>query len=619
MWALKTNMNGPPLQCGSCRKFFRTNYTFSSHLEKCEGNKKEYAQESENASESSYIEGNLEEEFSEEYLLGEEFDLGERSELDLLRMKEEFVPIKKETDEFETKIENAEVEMFDDKLLLPNDLAKELIHVKEESVTINATNISQICKVERNQEIVEGDIAGERVKKEGTEGHQYIETHVDEFQENEQLDDEEKCISSLEVKSGTYSKSEAKQLQVESSMESIEIIDSDEEKNNKRLDESIDLTSESGVEQPQNILDVKKPTKRKKKGRAPLEPKPCYYCVEECHDRIELAKHMISNHWKTVYEAHGGGRKPNNTYYQIEDSRVLRPKPPPMSARTSFHMKGLAGAEAVNKAYQANRMGNFAFQSKNPAWQKLAIAKYMAQKRLSGSQNQIGMKNQIGMHSPTTGMVNQIGMQSRMGIQNRKSNQQLQNYTKYIKQPASINKMNKNPHNPSWFRKTPARNGLPMQRPGEVFDLTADDEEERRCKVCEDDFNWPDEKHDCPLKSNKKTKLDVTKNNSVDLKKGGLTLLKEKLLNKSIPESVKNNEKGPEVKVVNREQLEASLKKIPKSTMLVPLRNSSTGILSDKNFSPRPPPARVQPSETLPARKVSDSVSVMSSRRVKSY
>ena len=103
----------------------------------------------------------MEEEFSEEYLLGEEFDLGERSELDLLRMKEEFVPIKKETDEFETKIENAEVEMFDDKLLLPNDLAKELIHVKEESVTINATNISQICKVERNQEIVEGDIAGE--------------------------------------------------------------------------------------------------------------------------------------------------------------------------------------------------------------------------------------------------------------------------------------------------------------------------------------------------------------------------------------------------------------------------------------------------------------------------
>ena len=145
----------------------------------------------------------MEEEFSEEYLLGEEFDLGERSELDLLRMKEEFVPIKKETDEFETKIENAEVEMFDDKLLLPNDLAKELIHVKEESVTINATNISQICKVERNQEIVEGDIASERVKKEGTEGHQYIETHVDEFQENEQLDDEEKCISSLEVKSGT--------------------------------------------------------------------------------------------------------------------------------------------------------------------------------------------------------------------------------------------------------------------------------------------------------------------------------------------------------------------------------------------------------------------------------
>merc|ERR1719435_835366 len=218
-------------------------------------------------------------------------------------------------------------------------------------------------------------------------------------------------------------------------------------------------------------------------------------------------------------------------------------------------------------------MGHPALQPKNPAWLlKLGVNKYMAQNKLPGSQNQIGMQNPVGM-------LNQMGML------NRKSFQQLKNFTKYVRQTPSMNKMNKNPHNPSWFRKTPTRSILPKQKPGEVFDLTADDEDEIECKVCEDDF-----------------------------KKGGLTLLKEKLLSKSVPVHVKSNEKGPETKVTKKEQFKASLKKIPKSTMLVPVRNPLTGILSDKNLSAKPPPARVEPTETLPARNLPDGVKVMPSR-----
>jgi len=610
-------MNGPPLQCASCQKFFRTNRTFSSHLGNCEGiggNKKV------EVSEADYNDGNLgDEEFSEELLLGEEFDLDDNSELELLGIKEEFASIKQETDEYEIKLENVKVEMSGD----PSSFTPKKFTLEVSGSTTEKYN-SEMSKLEEKQEIVEGDVAVERVKAEEIERLEQTEKYVEfdenlanEFQNDELLDEnKEKNLSLLDVKSETYMKMTAENVQVESSMESIEIVDSDEEADIKQptiVEKSIDLTTESVVGQPWNTLGVKKPIKRKKKGRTPLEPKPCHYCVEECHDRIELAKHMISDHWETVYEAHGGGRKPNNTYYQIEDSRVLRPKPPPMSARTSFHMKGLAGAEAVNKAYQVGRMGHPALQPKNPAWlQKLGVNKYMAQNKLPGFQNQIGMKNQIGMQNP-------IGMLKQMGMLNRKNFQQLKNFTKYVKQTPSLNKMNKNPHNPSWFRKTPTRNILPKPKPGEVFDLTADDDDEIKCKVCEDDFNWPDDNHDCPLQRNKKMKLDMTKRTDVDLEKGGLTLLKEKLLSKSVPASVKSNEKGPESKVAKKEQFEASLKKIPKSTMLVPVRNPPTGMLSDKNFSAKPLPARVQPTETLPARNLPDGVKVMPSMGVKTY
>jgi len=516
---------GPIHLVGShCVDFFgyRTNSTFSSHLENCQGL----------GGNKEVNDGKLgDEEFSEELLLGEEFDLVENSELDLIKIKEKFASIKQETDENEIKLENVKVEMSGD----PSTTQKEMTLQVSGSSTDKYN--SEISKVEEKKEIVEGDIAGERVKVEQIERHEltgeyveFDENPANEFQNNELLDEKkEKKFSSLDVKSETYMKRTAENMEVESSMESIEIVDSDEEEDIKQpiiVDKPIDLTAESVVEQPRNIL-VKKPIKRKKKGRAPAELKPCHYCVEEFHVKIELAKHMISDHWETVYEAHGGGRKPNSTYYQMEDS-----------------------------------------------------------------------------------MLNQMGML------NRKSFQQMKNLAKFVNQTPSIHK---NPHNPSLFRKTPTRNILPKPKPGEVFDLTADDQDEIKCKVCEDDFNWPDDKHDCRLKRNKKMKLDMTKNTDVDLEKGGLTLRKEKLLSKSVPASVKSNEKGLASKVTKKEQFEASLKKVPKSTMLVPVRNPPTGILSDKNFSAKPPPARVQPTETRPARNLADGVKVMSSMGVKTY
>merc|ERR1719369_2574505 len=109
-------------------------------------------------------------------------------------------------------------------------------------------------------------------------------------------------------------------------------------------------------------------------------------------------------------------------------------------------------------------------------------------------------------------------------------------------------------------------------------------------------------------------KLDTRQSSAVELKKGGLTILKDKLLNKSIPTSIKTDKKAD---VAKKEQFEASVQKIPKSTKLLPVSNPKTRDL---------PAARVQttrnpPSRVLPTRNTQDRVPatrVMPSRRVKS-
>ena len=83
-------MNGSPMQCGSCQKFFRTNHTFNSHLGSCGGNKEQGGEQYKDISETNGIDENFED-FSEELLLGEEFDLDEKGELELLKIREDII------------------------------------------------------------------------------------------------------------------------------------------------------------------------------------------------------------------------------------------------------------------------------------------------------------------------------------------------------------------------------------------------------------------------------------------------------------------------------------------------------------------------------------------------
>jgi len=674
------------MQCGSCQKFFRTNHTFNSHLGSCGGNKEQGGEQYKDISETNGIDENFED-FSEELLLGEEFDLDEKGELELLKIREEMTSFSSRDDETDLQSENIDEIMKEE---LPNDTlfrTKEVLLAGEEfnhddkselnelgNHTIGSNEVdlkTNSVKIERSHDEL---FSTNRLEEEATrpkeEYHEKQEIVKDEMVIKENPSAYEENVKQEIKKKEYFEKGELHKVAIDTnifkkpddnvfsaasmgslddepeisknkvdvSMESIEIVDSDDEKDGNQLNSGSvfrDLNEEEEKKQPKFVMDVKKPKKRKIKG-SPFNPKPCHYCVEECYDRIELAKHMISDHWGEVYEAHGGGRKPNSTYYQIEDSRVLRPKPPPMSARTSFHMKGLAGADAVNRAYQATS----ALQP-NPAWlQKLTINKQLARNNLNESQNQIGMKSQLGNQNQIS-MKSQIGIQNhvgnRIGMQNQTafrngfamknqfnrqkqmSNQQLANFTNYInRKQVPLKKVNKGPHNPVWFGNTPKRNILPKPSPGEVLDLTTDDDEVR-CEVCEDDFNWPDENHECPLKRKKK-KLDLSQSSTGIPEKGGLTILKEKIFNKRSTSSLKSDDGGA---ISKRNQLEVSVQKIPKSTQIMPVRNPPTRVQPGRKLPPtKPPPTRIQPTRSLPVKNIPDRAlasRIMPSRRVKTY
>merc|ERR1712042_145830 len=101
---------GSPMQCGSCQKFFRTNHTFNRHL----GLNENF------------------EDFSEELLLGEEFDLDEKGELELLKIREEMTSFSSRDDETDLQSENIDEIMKEE---LPNDTlfrTKEVLLAGEE-------------------------------------------------------------------------------------------------------------------------------------------------------------------------------------------------------------------------------------------------------------------------------------------------------------------------------------------------------------------------------------------------------------------------------------------------------------------------------------------------------
>ena len=175
-----------------------------------------------------------------------------------------------------------------------------------------------------------------------------------------------------------------------------------------------------------------------------LDPLACYYCGKLSSDRIRVARHMISEHWAEVREKQGGGRRDNSAYYaSIEDSRVIRPepgklaRPQPLAQRTSQVMNNVTAASSSP-----------AVPGTSPRWLD----------KLGG-----GMSG-------------------------------------------NVNKKARNVHNPSWYGTQPnrkisprplvgkpsSRNKIPIEA---TFDLTKDDPD--ACSVCDDDFNWPDENHEC--------------------------------------------------------------------------------------------------------------------------
>ena len=213
-----------------------------------------------------------------------------------------------------------------------------------------------------------------------------------------------------------------------------------------------------------------------------MNPLECYYCGQASSNRIAVAKHVISDHWDEVRERQGGGRRDNSAYYNnIEDSRVIRPEPG--SRVSKIYQKT---SQVMNNVKTALATNNLYLNHHNPKW------------------------------------MGKLG--------------------------ANINKKARNVHSPSWYGTQPDRNlALKPNRPRPIasmpppagksslrkkfealaelkkkkdfeasFDLTKDDPD--ACSVCDDDFNWPDEKHECKRnrqKPDSKKELNSSNRNKV--------------------------------------------------------------------------------------------------------
>merc|ERR1719508_97535 len=159
-------------------------------------------------------------------------------------------------------------------------------------------------------------------------------------------------------------------------------------------------------------------------------------------------------------------------------------------------------------------------------------------------------------------------------------------------------KNQKRPNNP--FGNLPKSNKMP--NPEQVFDLTADDEPS--CDICEDDFNWPDANHACPLKQNKKMKIEHP-TNTTEPKKGGLAMLKEKIFksNKPLPLRIAPKKINSNISIdTKKKQLEDSVRKIPNSTKLIPINNMPKEVPS--RVMPTRTSTRAMPTRTMPTRTV---------------
>jgi len=236
---------------------------------------------------------------------------------------------------------------------------------------------------------------------------------------------------------------------VKSEEESIEIMDSDEEDPLK-----VPAKTDNKPSNPTAVFKLPNPPatiavkNSQVQGIVKFRALQCVYCGKQNSDKITLAKHMIADHWAQVRERQGGGRRNNDAYYaNIEDSRVIKPtfKAPVLAPKPpGSNLRPLAPKPIAPAAAM-----NSSYLNSNPKW------------------------------------LNKLGSNGN-----------------------KVNKISRNIHNPSWYGKAPNRKIVPKISTlpfGMTFDLTKDDPD--ACDVCDDDFNWPDENHECKRTLKKQQKV----------------------------------------------------------------------------------------------------------------
>ena len=221
--------------------------------------------------------------------------------------------------------------------------------------------------------------------------------------------------------------------------ESIEIMDSDEE-------DPLQVKAKPEIKpnKPTSVFKAPNPPatiavkNSQVMGILKTKALQCYYCNKQTSERITLARHMIADHWDLVRDRQGGGRRNNDAYYaNIEDSRVIKPtfKAPLIAPKQPVsNLRPLAPKPIAPAAAM-----NSSYLNSNPKW-----------------------------------------------------------LNKLVGNNGKVNKVSRNIHNPAWYGKAPNRKIAPKASTlpfGATFDLTKDDPD--ACDVCDDDFNWPDENHQC--------------------------------------------------------------------------------------------------------------------------
>ncbi len=177
---------------------------------------------------------------------------------------------------------------------------------------------------------------------------------------------------------------------------------------------------------------------------------------------------------------------------QLPHFNPFLPPPTIQSGPPTEDRKRLGGGLRDNTAYYAGIKDRHVIR---PEPGKFPRAQPLAQKTQSQVMNNVSVATSVANLSSSSEWLDKLGG----GMS------------------ANINKKARQIHHPSWFGKPqnialrPPVGGKPLFEA--TFDLTKDDPD--ACSVCDDDFNWPDENHECKRTRQK----DPNKLNSVNRNK----------------------------------------------------------------------------------------------------